>query len=96
MKRLKSLYKKRMTNTQTKGEHMKLTIVNIKGMKFEDANGYYMTSKNTYAFKTEKGYYSEDGVFPYVPGGGKKALQMILDGGGFTSYEGIKFILPTN
>lgn len=71
---------------------MELTITNIKGMKFEGKDGYYMASKNTYAFKTEKGYLSYNGLFPYSPGGGKKALKAILDCGGFDDYEGIKFV----
>ena len=74
---------------------MKLIITNIKGLKFEGENGYYMASKNTYAFKTEKGFYSDDGVFPYTPAGGKKALQSILDCGGFTDYDGKSFLTPT-
>jgi hypothetical protein len=73
---------------------MTLTITNINGLKFAGKDGYYMASKNTWAFKTEKGFYSDDGVYPYVPAGGKKALQTILDGGGFTNYDGVKFIAP--
>ncbi len=73
---------------------MKLTIVNIKGMKFAGKDGYYMASKNAYAFETEKGFYSDDGVYPYTPAGGKKALQVILDGGGFLNYDGVVFVQP--
>jgi len=73
---------------------MNLTITNIKGLKFAGKDGYYMASKNTYAFLTEKGFYSDDGIYPYVPGGGKKALQQILDCGGFTDYDNVKFIQP--
>lgn len=74
---------------------MKLEITNIKGMKFKvDSHTYFMASKNTYAFKTEKGFYSDDGKVPYTPQGGKKALQAILDCGGFTSYEGVHFVEP--
>lgn len=75
---------------------MKLEIVNIKGLKFEGENGYYMASKTSWAFKTKHGYLSNDGVFPYVPAGGKKALQSILDCGGYISYDGITFINPMN
>ncbi len=75
---------------------MNLEIKNIKGLKFSDKNGYYMASKNTYAFKTEKGYYSMDGKFPYSPAGGKRSLQEIIDCGGFTDYDNVKWIVPSN
>ena len=32
------------------------------------------------------------GVIPYIPGGGKRALQSILDAGGFTSFEGMEYV----
>ena len=31
---------------------------------------------------------------PYLPKGGKKALQAILDAGGFLSLEGMEFVQP--
>ncbi len=73
---------------------MKLIITNIKGLKFAGKDGYYMASANTWAFKTEKGFYSDDSVYPYTPAGGKKALQLILDGGGFLNYDGVTFVQP--
>ena len=31
-------------------------------------------------------------LVPYVPCGGKKALQSILDAGGFVSFDGIEYV----
>ena len=70
----------------------KLKIVNIKNIKFEGKDGYYMSSKAAWAFKNSKGFLSYDGVFPYVPQGGKKTAQSIIDNGGFLNYDGMHFI----
>ena len=31
-------------------------------------------------------------VAPYIPCGGKRALQAILNAGGFTSFEGMEYV----
>lgn len=31
-------------------------------------------------------------VIPYIPCGGKKALQSILDAGGFCSFDGMEYV----
>ena len=31
-------------------------------------------------------------LIPYIPRGGKKALQSILDAGGFVSFDGMEFV----
>jgi len=51
-----------------------------------------------YCFYIEgKGYVALEGdSTPYTPCGGFDALQSILNDGGFLSYEGMKFINPTN
>ncbi|WP_135552082.1 3-isopropylmalate dehydratase [Paenibacillus cymbidii] len=46
-----------------------------KGWTFQNADGSYV------GFKGDKG--------PYIPVGGRKALQSILDAGGFTSFDGM-------
>lgn len=45
-----------------------------------------------WALKTDTGYISFDGRLPYMPRGGKKALQGILDAGGF--LEPMKTVNP--
>lgn len=37
-----------------------------------------------WAIKTDSGFVSFDGHMPYMPKGGKKALQSIIEAGGFT------------
>ena len=50
---------------------------------FEEGKGYiaFSHSRDKYGILT-----------PYMPQGGKKALQSILDAGGFTSFENIEFV----
>ena len=50
-------------------------------------------------YEEGKGYvaYSHDRdefgiLIPYIPCGGKRALQAILDAGGFTSFEGMECV----
>lgn len=31
-------------------------------------------------------------LIPYIPCGGRRALQAILDAGGFTSFEGMEYV----
>lgn len=52
-------------------------------------------------FETGKGYYAfschmdKYGILsPYTPCGGKKALQKIIDDGGFVSLDGMEFVNP--
>ncbi|EJW13818.1 3-isopropylmalate dehydratase [Paenibacillus alvei] len=69
-----------------------LTIVNLNDAKFEMKSklGYYKV--NGYVFHHPSGYVSFDGEVPYCPCGGKKALQCILDAGGFVSFEGMHWV----
>jgi len=74
-----------------------LEIVDIAGLKWKNPLGYQMASKHEsdrWAFKTPKGYISDNGHYPYCPVGGKKALQQIIDGGGYADFEGVHFIMP--
>ncbi len=81
-----------------------LEIKKITGLKFGNSRAYAMGEKNEYAlFHKDLGYLSfksdnerrKVGVkFPYTPLGRRKALQSILDGGGFTDFEGVEWIWP--
>lgn len=88
-----------MTNTEiTKG----LEIVKLKELKFGNKLAYTIPTGFALRHK-ELGFLSFEadnkdtkyGVkIPYIPVGGKKALQSILDGGGLTSYDGIEWLHP--
>jgi hypothetical protein len=45
-----------------------------------------------------KGYigFIEDKPVPYIPCGGRYALESILEQGGFNSFDGIHFVNPDN
>ena len=68
-----------------------MTIKSLKNYKFRDEIGVY--SMKGFALYVEgKGFITLDGNKPYVPVGGKKALQNIIDMGGFISEP--RYILP--
>ena len=78
-----------------------LEIVNIAGLMWRSKYGlgYHIVNdwdKDKWTFKTSEGYLSADGYYPYCPLGGKKALQAILDQGGFMDYDHRHFIQPVN
>lgn len=52
--------------------------------------GLYEPGKGWVAFSSERDQYGI--LIPYVPCGGKKALQCILDAGGFCSFEGMEYV----
>lgn len=54
----------------------------------------YEPGKGYYAFSSARDRF---GILPpYVPVGGKKALQSIIDAGGFLSMDGMEFVNPMN
>lgn len=59
-----------------------MEIRNLKNYKFRDAIGVY-TIKGFAIYEQGKGFVSLDNKTPYSPIGGKKALQSIIDAGGF-------------
>lgn len=75
-----------------------LKIVKIDDLKFKARFGY--TMQKGWAFKhPEYGFYtmcdpSKDKISPYVPQGGKKALEEILRAGGITHFENSNFVKP--
>ena len=61
-----------------------MEIKKLGNYKFKDAIGTYVMSG--YGLYVEgKGFVTLDGDKPYTPVGGKRALQSILEQGGFTS-----------
>ena len=79
-----------------------LTIKKIKEAKFANAAGTITRVANGYAFYEEgKGWiaFSHDRdrfgiLIPYIPCGGRKALQAILDAGGFVTMDGMEYVNP--
>ena len=79
-----------------------LTIKKLKGAKFANATGTIACEANGYAFYEEgKGWIAFSHhrdrygiLIPYIPCGGRKALQAILDAGGFLSMDGIEYVTP--
>ena len=68
-----------------------MIIKNLKNFKFRDKFGIYVM--NGFALYVEgKGFVSLDGEIPYAPVGGRKALQSIIDAGGFT--EEPAYLMP--
>jgi hypothetical protein len=70
-----------------------LKIVKLNNQKFFGLNGYYMVSG--YCLKHDTfGYiaFTNSPLIPYIPSGGKKILQNILDGGGFCDFNEMLFI----
>ena len=80
-----------------------LTIKKIKDAKFANSTGTIAAVANGWAFFEEgKGWlaFSHDRdrfgiLIPYIPCGGRKALQAILDAGGFVTMEGMEYVTPT-
>ena len=79
-----------------------LTIKKINNAKFTNAAGNIACIANGYAFYEDgKGWlaFSHDRdqygiLIPYIPCGGRKALQAILDAGGFLTMDGMEYVNP--
>ena len=77
-----------------------MTIKKLKEAKFANAAGTVTRIVNGYALYEEgKGYiaFSHDRdrygiLIPYIPCGGRKALQAILDAGGFVTMDGMEYV----
>ena len=51
---------------------------------------FYEEGKGWVAFSSDRDKYGI--LIPYIPAGGKKALQAILDAGGFVSFDGMEYV----
>ena len=84
----------------TKMLNKKLTIKRIGSReRFKDTKSGKVFKKDGFAFHIPgKGYigYSDEKGMPYTPGGGTKALQQILDDGGFLDYKKLVLINPVD
>lgn len=75
-----------------------MTIKRLKNTKFGNAKihcvvtgwALYEEGKGYVAFSNERDQYGI--LTPYIPRGGKKALQAILDAGGFCSFDGMEYV----
>lgn len=72
-----------------------LQIKSLKGKKFRDAKGVFEYPGRQFALCDDEGYISLDGGKTiYTPQGGRKALQSIIDMGGFSGE--VAHISPIN
>ena len=79
-----------------------MEIKKIKNMKFGNKKFYtvvtgwclYEAGKGYVAFSNARDKYGI--LTPYIPCGGKKALQSILDAGGFVSFDGMEYVTELN
>lgn len=77
-----------------------MTIKKLKNAEFTNAAGNIARIANGYALYEEgKGWiafsYDRDRygiLIPYIPCGGRKALQAILDAGGFVTMDGMEYV----
>ena len=75
-----------------------MQIKRLKDAKFgtkliaRSVTGYalYEEGKGYIAFSGDRDQYGI--LIPYIPAGGKKALQAILDAGGFVSFDGMEYV----
>ncbi len=83
-----------MRTQQTIEINSALQIVKLNGQRFATTEGYYQPKG--YCFKHPKlGYFSfvdDNKDYPYIPAGGKKALQEILDLGGLLDFDDCKWL----
>lgn len=54
----------------------------------------YEEGKGFYAFSSHRDKYGI--LSPYIPSGGRKALESIVKSGGFVNLDGIEFVNPIN
>lgn len=75
-----------------------MKIIRLKNVKFGTKKisrvvtgwALYEEGKGYIAFSCDKDQYGI--LVPYIPCGGKRALQSILDAGGFCSFEGMEYV----
>lgn len=79
-----------------------MKIVRVKDKKFGNdfatitVTGYalYEEGKGFYAFTADRDKYGI--LTPYMPCGGRNALQAIIDAGGFDGMDGMEFVNTIN
>lgn len=91
-----------MTITRSKETRLfnsQLIIVELKDMAFNTPKGICRFHKGFGLAIPGKGFIKfkhQEMPLPYSPIGGKKALQSIIDAGGFVHYNDIEFVMPLN
>lgn len=84
---------------ETRLFNSQLRIIDLKGYKFNTPKEICTFNKGWGLAILGKGFVkfkSEQLPIPYNPIGGKKALQSIIDAGGFIHYNDIEFVMPLN
>jgi len=74
-----------------------MRIVKIKQERFYNPKvGGFIQPKGRYCLIDSRGFvgFKDSPYTPYFPGGGKKALEEILNSGGFTNEDNLVFIQP--
>ncbi|AFM40470.1 hypothetical protein Desaci_1453 [Desulfosporosinus acidiphilus SJ4] len=76
----------------------KLQIVSMKGKRFKCPGGYCEFDRGFAFFVPGLGYlaFTDSKEIPYMPQGGREALESILEAGGMLDYETIIFIQEMN
>lgn len=75
-----------------------MIIKRLKNAKFGGSNiwkvvtgwALYEEGKGYVAFSADRDKFGI--LIPYIPVGGKRALQSILDAGGFVSFDGMEYV----
>ena len=71
-----------------------LKLVKLKGQKFKGNMGYYEPN-NHCLYHPQLGYLAFKGSqVPYSPQGGRKLLKQMLEGRGFSSFDGMVWLQP--
>ena len=72
----------------------KLQIVSVKGKRFKCPEGYRQFERSFAFFVPGLGYlaFKDSEYIPYMPIGGRRALESILEAGGMLNYDNILFI----
>ncbi|QSF43509.1 hypothetical protein [Paenibacillus tianjinensis] len=91
-----NIIRKHMAATFTTEQiNSELQIVKLSGQKFAVTKNSYTMPSGFALYHPVFGFLGfADSIAPYQPGGGKKSLQSILSGGGFWTFEGMKWWKP--
>lgn len=79
-----------------------LQIKKVNGLRFgnhlayNEARGYAFYHEDLGYMSFKKDNESKDAKVPYIPLGGKRALEYILDTGGLIHYDDIEWLQPIN
>jgi hypothetical protein len=75
-----------------------LKIIKLNRRPFKVPGGYVLCTGYALLENANDSYiaFKHDDGLPYIPCGGKKALQSILDAGGFVGFDNMTYVVPMN